>query len=30
MALTWDQISGITEKKFIKKLHDNILTLILY
>lgn len=24
MALTWDQISGITEKKFIKKLHDNI------
>lgn len=24
MALTWDQISGITEKKFIKKLADNI------
>jgi len=24
MALTWDQISGITEKKFIKKLYDNI------
>lgn len=24
MALTWDQVSGITEKKFIKKLHDNI------
>lgn len=24
MALTWDQISGITEKKFIKKLNDNI------
>ena len=24
MALTWDQISGITEKKFIKKMTDNI------
>lgn len=24
MALTWDQISGITEKKFIKKMADNI------
>ncbi len=24
MALTWDQISGITEKKFIKKMYDNI------
>jgi hypothetical protein len=24
MALTWDQISGITEKKFVKKLADNI------
>lgn len=24
MALTWDQISGITEKKFVKKLYDNI------
>lgn len=24
MALTWDQVSGITEKKFIKKLADNI------
>lgn len=24
MALTWDQISGITEKKFIKKLADNV------
>lgn len=24
MALTWDQISGITEKKFVKKLYDNV------
>lgn len=24
MALTWDQVSGITEKKFIKKMADNI------
>lgn len=24
MALTWDQISGITEKKFVKKMYDNI------
>lgn len=24
MALTWDQISGITERKFLKKLHDNV------
>lgn len=24
MALTWDQVSGITEKKFVKKLYDNI------
>lgn len=24
MALTWDQVSGITEKKFIKKMYDNI------
>lgn len=24
MALTWDQISGITEKKFLKKLYDNV------
>jgi len=24
MALTWDQVSGITEKKFIKKLYDNV------
>lgn len=24
MALTWDQISAITEKKFVKKLHDNV------
>lgn len=24
MALTWDQVSGITEKTFIKKLNDNI------
>jgi hypothetical protein len=24
MALTWDQVSGITEKKFIPKLYDNV------
>lgn len=24
MALTWDQISSITEKKFVKKMYDNI------
>lgn len=24
MPLTWDQISGITEKKFMKKLYDNV------
>lgn len=24
MALTWDQVSGITEKTFVKKLNDNI------
>lgn len=24
MPLTWDQISGITEKKFVKKMYDNI------
>lgn len=24
MALTWDQVSGITEKKFMKKLYDNV------
>lgn len=24
MALSWDQISGITEKKFLPKLHDNV------
>lgn len=24
MALTWDQVSGITEKKFMPKLADNI------
>lgn len=24
MALTWDQVSGITQKKFIPKLYDNI------
>ncbi len=24
MPLSWDQISGITEKKFIKKLYDNV------
>lgn len=24
MALTWDQVSGITEKKFMPKLYDNI------
>lgn len=24
MALTWDQISGITEKKFLPKLYDNV------
>lgn len=24
MALTWDQVSGITEKKFVKKLYDNV------
>ena len=24
MALTWDQVSGITEKAFVKKLADSI------
>lgn len=24
MALTWDQVSGITEKKFLPKLYDNV------
>lgn len=24
MPLTWDQVSGITEKKFVKKMYDNI------
>ncbi len=24
MPLTWDQVSGITEKKFIPKLYDNV------
>ncbi len=24
MALSWDQVSGITEKKFVKKLYDNV------
>lgn len=24
MALTWDQVSAITEKKFVKKLYDNV------
>lgn len=24
MPLTWDQVSGITEKKFMKKLYDNV------